>query len=149
MEHVSYALFDDADHARAAVAEMKKSGIHCAVVLHEDHLDDGLLTLADTGAKIGAREGGALGAAGGAAMGLIAAGPIGLLSGGALGAAFGLAFGAVAGASGPEPNLERLGAQLGSGKVLLVVECPTTASRERVDGLLRGNGGHVEHQAFV
>ena len=151
MEHVSYALFDDVDHARAAVDGVEASGTpreHCGVVLHKDRLDDGAIGLAETSAGEGAREGAALGAILGSALGAAVMGPMGLVSGGALGALYGVVAGALAGSSGPDRRLESLAKELAAGKVLLIVEAPNLACRERADDMMREKGGHVEHKPF-
>ena len=149
MEHVSSALFDDLEHARAAVDGVETSGTsrrHCGVVLHKDRLDEGRTN--ETNAAAGAREGAALGALLGAAAAAAVIGPMGLVAGGALGALYGVVGGALAGSSGPDRKLEALSKQLAGGKILLVVEAPSLACREKADAVMRASGGTVEHKPF-
>jgi hypothetical protein len=151
MMHVTYALFDDEEHARAALTEIEASGTprrSCGVVLHKDHLDEGLLHLSESGAAGGIREGVAIGGILGAGMGAAVVGPAGLVSGGALGALYGAVAGAIAGSGGPDWRLEQLSKRLADGKVLLVVEAPSFECREKADAAAAANGGHVEHKPF-
>jgi hypothetical protein len=151
MEHVSYGLFDDTEHARAAIDGIEASGTPrhcCGVVLHKDRLDYGLLGVRETGAPEGAREGAAVGALLGASVGAALMGPMGLVSGGVMGALYGVIGGALAGLSGPDRTLENLSKHLSEGKVLVVVEAPDLASREQADTVMRGNGGRVQHKPF-
>lgn len=152
MNHVSYALFEDADHARTAIDAIEASGTprqYCGVVLHKDHLDREEIGIAETGATEGAREGAILNSIVGAAIGAAMVGPVGLVSGGALGALFGAIGGALAGSSGPDRRLEQLSKKLSEGKVLVVVEAPSLACRDRADAAMRAHGGHVEHKPFL
>ncbi len=151
MNHVSYGIFSDADHARAAIDGIEASGTprrRCGVVLHKDRLDEGSTSVSETDAAAGARDGAALGAILGAAAGAIAGALLGLLSGGALGAFYGVFGGALAGAATPDRSLEKLSKELATGKVLVVVEAPSLACRERADAVMRAQGGHVEHKPF-
>jgi len=151
MAHVSYALFDDEDHARAAIDAIEASGTprkHIGVTIHRDRLDDGLLGVEETDAAEALREGAAGAGIMGAIVGAVVMGPIGLLSGGALGALYGGVGGALAGSSGPDRTLERLSKQLADGKILVIVEAPSLESRDKADAAVRASGGRVEHKPF-
>ena len=151
MEHISYALFDDVDHARAAIDAVEASGTprqHIGVTLHKDRLDEGLLGIGETDAGEATREGAVLAGIAGAAIGAVAVGPIGLVSGGVLGAVYGGLGGALAGSGSPDRSLERLSKQLAAGKVLVIVEAPSLASRDKADAAMRASGGRVEHKPF-
>ncbi len=151
MTHISYGLFDDAAAARAAVDALESSGTpcdHCGVVMHENHLDRTSLGVRETRAASGSREVGVLNGILGAAIGTALVGPVGLVAGGALGALLGAIGGAVAGAEVPDRKLEKLSRQLADGKVLVIVEAPTLASREAADAAMRARGALVEHRPF-
>jgi hypothetical protein len=151
MEHVSYGLFDDEDHARAAIDAVEASGTprkRLGVTLHRGRLDEGLLGVAETDAAEGAREGAAIGGIMGAIAGTVVMGPIGLVSGGMLGALYGTVGGAIAGSGGPDRNLEQLSKHLAEGKVLVVVEATSLEARDKADAAMRACGGRVEHKPF-
>jgi hypothetical protein len=151
MEHVSYALFEDVDHARAAIDAIEASGTprrHCGVTLHKDRLDQGILGVAESDAAEASREGAAIAGILGAAIGAAAVGPVGLISGGALGALYGGIGGAIAGSSAPDRKLERLSKHLATGKVLVVVEAPNLDCQDKADAAMRAHGGEVEHKPF-
>lgn len=154
MDHVTYALFDDERHARAALAAIEASGTpkrHCGAVLHANRLDEGELGLLESAAPEGLREGAAIGGIGGALLGGIAFGPAGLVSIGAtaaLGALYGGVAGALAGSGSPDRRLERLSRELAAGKVLLVVEAPSIECRDKADAAAMANGGQVQHKPF-
>lgn len=154
MEHVTYALFDDDDHARAALTAIEAGGTprrHCAAVIHRGHLDEGELGILESAASEGLREGAALGGIGAALLGGVLFGPANLVSIGAiamLGAVYGGVGGAIAGSSGPDRRLERLSKKLAEGKVLLVVEAPNLECRDKADTAARANGGRVQHKPF-
>jgi hypothetical protein len=151
MNHVSYGLFEDAAHARLAIAAIEASGTprrHCGVVLEQGRLDEGLLGLRETAASEAAREGAVIAGAFGAALGGIAAGPAGFAAVGALGALYGALGGALAGAGSPDRRLDQLAGRLAEGKVLVVVEAPSFACRDAADDAMRSNGGEVQHKPF-
>ncbi len=155
MEHVTYALFDDDEHARAALTAIEAAGTprrHCAAVVHRGRLDEGQLSILESAASEGLREGAALGGIGGALLGGVLFGPAGLVSIGAtavLGAFYGGVGGAIAGSAAPDRRLERLSKRLADGKVLLVVEAPSIACRDRADAAARANGAEVQHKPFL
>jgi hypothetical protein len=155
MDHVMYALFDDDEHARAALDEIEAVGTprrHCAAVIHRGRLDEGQLGILESAASEGLREGAALGGIGGALLGGVLFGPAGLVSIGAtalLGALYGGIGGAIAGSGGPDRRLERLSNQLAKGKVLLVVEAPDLECRDKADSAARANGAQVQHKPFL
>jgi len=151
MTHVSYGLFDDAAGARAAIDALESIGTpraHCGVVVHENHLARMSLGVRETRAASGSREVGVLNGILGAAIGSAIVGPVGLVAGGALGALLGAIGGAVAGAELPDRSLEKLSRQLADGKVLVIVEAPTLASRDAADDAMRARGALVEHRPF-
>ena len=152
MKHVSYGLFEDTSRAQAALDRIESShtpGERCGVVLHEGHLDEGRLSMAETDAAEGFREGAAIGAVFGATAGAMVAGPLGLVPGAALGAGYGSVAGVIAGSAGPDRTLERLSKELAAGKVLLVVEAPSLMGRDKADAVMRSYGGHVEHRPLL
>jgi uncharacterized membrane protein len=151
MEHISYGLFDDDEHAKAAIEGIQANvtpRCHLGVTVHRDRLDEGRLRMGETGAAEGLREGAVVGGALGAITGAVVMGPFGLVSGGALGALYGTLAGAIAGSSGPDRTLDQLSKELAPGKVLIIVEAPSLACREGADATMRANGGRVEHKPF-
>jgi len=151
MNHVTYGLFDDTDHARRALEAIEASGTprrHCGVVLQQGRLDEGLLGLGETAAAEAAREGAAIAGIFGAVLGGIAGGPAGVAALGAVGALYGALGGAIAGAGSPERHLDKLARRLAEGKVLLVVEAPSIACRDSADDVMAANGGEVQHKPF-
>jgi hypothetical protein len=146
MQHVIYSLFEDIDHATAAIDGIESSGpprCRCDVVIHKDRLDDSGLNMAERASSEGLREGAALGAILGASVGAAVSGPMGLVSGGALGALYGGVAGAIAGSSGPDRSLVKLSKELAPGKVLVVVEAPGLACRDKAGRVMRHYGGRV------
>ncbi len=151
MMHVTYALFDDEDRARAALTAIEASGTpgrSGGAVLHKDGLDEGLLHIPQSGAAEGFREGAAIGAILGAGAGAAVSGLAGLVSGGAIGVLYGAIAGAIAGCGGPDRTLARLSKRLAKGKVLMVVEAPSLECRDKADAASRAEGGRVEHKPF-
>jgi len=151
MHHVSYGLFDDDDHARAAIDAIEASGTHrqhIGVTLHRGRVDEGLLGAEGTGASAGAREGAVIAGIMGAITGAVVMGPIGLVSGGVMGALYGTVGGALAGSGFPDRNLEQLSKHLAEGKVLVVVEAPSLESRDKADAAMQARGARVEHKPF-
>ena len=155
MEHITYALFDDEAHARAALGAIEASGTdrrHCSAVLHRGRLDDGQLGILESAAPEGLREGAAIGGIGGALLGGVLFGPAGLVSIGAtalVASLYGAIAGAIAGSGLPDRRLEQLSKQLAGGKVLLVVEAPSLQCRDEADAAARANGGQVQHKPFL
>ncbi len=151
MEHVTYGLFDDEDHARDAVDAIEASGTprrRLGVTVHRGRLDEGVLGAAGNDAKEGGREGAAIGGILGAIEGALVMGPMGLVSGGVLGALYGGVAGGIAGSGSPDRTLERLSKHLAEGKVLVVVDAPSLESRDKADAAMHANGGRVEHKPF-
>ncbi len=155
MEHISYGLFDDETDARAAADEIDKGSHdipHCDVVLHKGTLDEGRLSLNETGAAEGVRDGAAIGTVLGAVTGAIAlGGPLGLaaVTGGAVfGAVYGAVAGALGGCAGPDRRLEHLEDQLKDGKILVTVEAPSLLCRDQADTAIIAHGGRVQHKPF-
>jgi hypothetical protein len=151
MEHVTYGLFDDEDHARDAIDAIEASGTprkHVGVTLHRGRLDEGVLGVAGNAAHEGTREGAAIGGVLGALEGALVMGPLGLVSGGVLGAVYGGIAGALAGSGSPDRTLEALSKHLAEGKVLVVVDAPSLESRDKADAAMHANGGRVEHKPF-
>jgi hypothetical protein len=152
MEHVSYAVFDDDERARAAVETIKATGDprhRCGVVLQRDRLDVGQLSSLENGAAEGLRAGAAIGALLGAIAAAFALGSVGIgaIGGGvALGTMFGGIAGAIGGSGAPDRMLSKLSKGLAAGKILVVVEAPDFASRDRADAVLAANGGSVQHK---
>jgi hypothetical protein len=56
--------------------------------------------------------------------------------------------GATASSMHRDRNLQRLSERLAEGKVLVIVEAPDLASREKADATMRAHGAHVEHKPF-
>jgi len=151
MNHVSYGLFEDVQHAQLAMDAIEASGTprhHCGVVLQKGRLDEGVLSLSETAASQSAREGAAIVGVFGAIVGGIAAGPAGLVAIGTLGSLYGAIGGALAGAGSPDRRLDRLARHLTEGKVLVVVEAPSLTCRENADIAMAAHGGEVQHKPF-
>jgi hypothetical protein len=141
MMHVTYALFGDEDHARAALTAIEAN--RCGAVLHKDRLDGGLLHISQSAAAEGLREGAAMGAILGAGAAAAVVGPASLVFGGVMGALYGAIAGAIAGSGGPDRTLSQLSKHLAEGKVLLVVEAPSLERRDKADAASRAEGGRV------
>jgi hypothetical protein len=150
MRHVSYGLFDDAEHARAAVhaIEAGECGERCRAVLEKDSLAGERLDVAESNAGAGFRFGLAMGIGFGALAGAIFMGPVGLISGAALGAVLGGIAGVLGGSAAPDRMLSRLSKQLPGGKVLVIAESPSFTSQDKVDDVMAHNGAEVEHKRF-
>ncbi len=155
MDHVTYALFPDEDHARAALDAIETSGTprrHCGAVLQRGRLDPGQLGILETNAAEGMREGAAIGSLGGALLAGLLFGPAGLVAIGAtaaMGALYGGLAGALGGSGAPDRRLEKLSKQLGGGKVLLVVEAPNLECRDQADEAAAAHGGEVHHKPYL
>jgi hypothetical protein len=152
MEHISYGLFDDDEHAKAAIEAIQANvtpRCHLGVTVHRDRVDEGRLRMGETGAAEGLREGALVGGALGAITGAVVMGPFGLVSGALSVLSMALSRGAIAGSSGPDRTLDQLSKELAPGKVLVIVEAPSLACREGADATLRANGGSRRAQAIL
>jgi uncharacterized membrane protein len=151
MLHVSYGLFEDSQHAQAAVERIEASGVgrRCHVDLQKGAFDEGQGGLAETGSAQTFRAGAAAGVVLGAAAGAIVVGPIGMLSGAAVGGMYGAFAGVLVGAGGPERALSRLSKHLTEGKVLVIVEAPSFECRDLADALMLESGAQVEHRSLL
>jgi hypothetical protein len=151
MTHLSYALFDDEWHARAALDAIEagdRARHRCAATLHKDRLDEGILGAGWTSASRGMLLGAAMGGAFGAISGGLMFGHIPAAGGGALvGAIYGAIAGALQGSGAPSRKLESLSKQVAGGKVLLTVHTADLASRDAADATMRASGAKVEHRA--
>jgi hypothetical protein len=151
MEHVSYALFDDAEAARRAVEAVTASSDdrhHFDVVLHQGRLDSSSMGFFETDSREGLREGVVAGAVLGGLAGLVVFGPIGLAGGAMLGVLYGGLAGALGGAAAPDRRLKRLSAELAAGKLLVVVGASDLAHQDHADDILVASGGRVRHKPF-
>jgi hypothetical protein len=151
MDHVSYGLFDDDLHAKAALDAVEAAGTprdRLGVTIHRNRLDTTALPVKGTDAAEGAREGAAIAAILGAIAGAVVMGPIGLVSGGALGALYGGVAGSIAGLGSPDRTLDALAAHLAEGKVLVIVESHSVEAQEKADDTMKSLGGRVEHKPY-
>jgi hypothetical protein len=151
MTHLSYALFDDEGHARAALDAIEagdRPRHRCAATLHKDRINEGCLGAGWTSASRGMFLGAAMAGAFGAISGGLMFGHLPAAGGGALvGAIYGAIAGTLQGAGAPSRKLEILSKQVARGKVLLSVQTADLVSRNVVDATLRASGARVEHTA--
>ncbi len=129
-----YALFDSPIRAVAAYAEILRSGCtdeHCSAIVHEKHIDEGLLPSGERAGREAAGEGAALAGAAGAAIaglaalggGIFGIGPIAAAAaGGGVMAAYGALLGAISGSDDPERHLRELAEEVEAGRILIAVE---------------------------
>lgn len=152
IQHV-YALFDDMDHAVAALDEVQAAGCEtdsCSAILHEGKIDTDRLSSGERAHNEGAAGGavvvGAVGAVvvGLAALGggLIGLGPLAAAAAaGGVTAAYGMLAGGLSGGDDPESLLRSLEEQVEKGKILIALETEDPEFRALAEKVFEKHGG--------
>lgn len=152
LQHV-YALFDDLDHAVAALDDVQAAGFEAeyfSAILHEGKIDTDRLPVGERAHREGAMGGaavvGAVGAlvAGLAALGggLLGLGPLAAVAAaGGITAAYGMLAGGLAGGDDPEPLLRSLEKEVEAGKILIAIETEDADFREQAAKIFENHEG--------
>ena len=152
IRHV-YALFETAEAATAAYAEVQSRGCsneHCSAILHEQHIDESSLPDGERAVGEGARDGALVAGTTGAVIaglavlggGTLGVGPLAAIAlGGGVMAAYGALLGGLAGSDVPEQHLRALEKQVEAGKVLVAVETDDEALEKICEEVFEEHGG--------